>query len=176
MARGGHTPWHQDTSYLPWDGMHWANAWISFEAVPKPDALEMIRGSHRGTLYDGTNFLDANDPTAPLHGGGALPRLPDIEAERKTNPHQYVCSLLGYPSGRHRGPSPRDAAWRSARRATFRNRHTLVLRFFGDDSFFRSPPSHSDSGYTPAGVLFADQLGHLKDGDRFRASCFKQLR
>jgi hypothetical protein len=65
--------------------MHWANAWISFEAVPKPNALEMIKGSHRGILYDGTNFLDANDPTAPLHGGSALPRLPDVEAERKTN-------------------------------------------------------------------------------------------
>ena len=34
-GKGGRTPWHQDTSYLPWDGMHWANAWISFEAVPK---------------------------------------------------------------------------------------------------------------------------------------------
>jgi len=60
--------------------------------------------------------------------------------------------------------------------ATFRNRHTLVLRFFGDDSFFLSLPSHSDNGFTPAGVLFVDQLEHLKDGDPFRASCFKQLR
>ncbi len=45
-----------------------------------------------------------------------------------------------------------------------------------NDSFFGSLPSHSDSGYTRAGVLFVDQLGHLKDGDLFRASCFKQLR
>jgi hypothetical protein len=25
-GKGGRTPWHQDTSYLPWGGMHWANA------------------------------------------------------------------------------------------------------------------------------------------------------
>jgi ectoine hydroxylase-related dioxygenase (phytanoyl-CoA dioxygenase family) len=49
-GRGSRTPWHQDTSYLPWDGEHLGNAWISFEAVPKQNALEIIRGSHRGTL------------------------------------------------------------------------------------------------------------------------------
>ena len=175
-GKGGRTPWHQDTSYLPWEGKHWANAWISFEAVPKPNALEMVKGSHSGILYDGTNFLDANDPTAPLHGGGTLPRLPDIEAARNTNPNQYeVLSWATQPGdivllhpGMLHGGAPVDA--------TFRDRHTLVLRFFGDDSFFRSLPSHSDSGFTTAGVLFVDQLGHLKDGDRFRAPCFEQLR
>jgi ectoine hydroxylase-related dioxygenase (phytanoyl-CoA dioxygenase family) len=43
---GPRTFWHQDTSYLPWDGMHWGNAWISFESVPKANALEVVRGSH----------------------------------------------------------------------------------------------------------------------------------
>jgi hypothetical protein len=175
-GKGGRTPWHQDTSYLPWAGRHWANAWISFEAVPQANALEMIKGSHRGVLYDGTNFLDAEDPTAPLHGGDALPRLPDIEAERRTNPNKYdVLSWASQPGdmvvlhpGMLHGGAPVDQ--------TFRDRHTLVLRFFGDDSFFRSLPTHSDSGYTTAGVLFVDQLGHLKDGEQFRASCFKQLR
>ena len=49
-GKGGRTAWHQDTSYLPWGGEHWANAWISFEAVPKANSLEIIKGSHRGTL------------------------------------------------------------------------------------------------------------------------------
>ena len=152
-----------------------ANAWISFEAVPKPNALEVNKGSHRGIVYDDTNFLDANGPTAPLHDGSTLPRFTDIEAERNINPNKYdVLSwatnrdiVVLYPRMVH-GGAPVDA--------TFRNRHTLVLRFFGDDSFFRSLPSHNDSGYTPAGVLFVDQLGHLSDGDLFRASCFEQLR
>src|SRR5262249_35047522 len=79
-GRGSRTPRHQDTSYLPWAGMHWGNARISFDSVPQQNALEVVRGSHRGTLYDGTTFRDPNDPTHPLQGGGALPRLPDIEA------------------------------------------------------------------------------------------------
>jgi hypothetical protein len=54
---------------------------------PKQNALEIIRGSHRGPRYDGTTFRDPNDPTQPLHGGGAMPRLPDIEAQRKLGPH-----------------------------------------------------------------------------------------
>src|SRR5262245_23600976 len=33
-GKGARTPWHQDTSYLPWAGMHWGNAWISFEYGP----------------------------------------------------------------------------------------------------------------------------------------------
>src|SRR5262245_53715905 len=32
-GKAGRSPWHQDTSYLPWAGEHWANTWISFEAV-----------------------------------------------------------------------------------------------------------------------------------------------
>jgi hypothetical protein len=60
--------------------------------------------------------------------------------------------------------------------ASFTDRHTLVLRFFGDDAKFRSLPSHSDSGYTPAGVILLDHIGHLKDGEPFRAPFFKQLK
>ena len=175
-GKGGRTPWHQDTSYLPWDGMHWANAWISFEGVPKPNALEMIRGSHRGIRYDGTDFKDADDPTVPLHGGGALPRLPDIEAERSAHPNKYdIISwatqpgdvVVMHPATLH-GGAPVDA--------TFRDRHTLVLRFFGDDAIFRSLPSHSDNGFTPAGLLLLEHIRHLKDGDPFRSPFFKQLR
>ena len=60
-------------------------------AVPKHNALEIVRGSHHGTLYDGTTFRDPNDPTEPLWGG-ALPRLPDIEAERTSTPTRTTFS------------------------------------------------------------------------------------
>ncbi len=173
---GARTPWHQDSSYLPWGGEHWANAWISFEAVPKANALEIVRGSHHGPLYDGTDYKDANDPTAPLHGGDALPRLPDIEAERAADASAWdVISwatkpgdvVVLHPASLH-GGAPVDAA--------FPDRHTLVLRFFGDDAVFTPLPSQSLSGVPQAGYIFADQLGHLRAGDPFRAPCFKQLR
>jgi len=175
-ARGGRTPWHQDTSYMPWGGAHWANAWIAFEAVPRANALEIVRGSHRGVRYDGSDFQDPDDPTAPLHGGDALPRLPDIEAERARNPDAYdVLSWASRPGdvvvlhpGALHGGAPVGAA--------FPDRHTLVLRFFGDDSRFRALPGKSLAGYEAAGTLFLDEINHLREGDLFRAPCFEQLR
>lgn len=72
-------------SYPPWGGGQWVNFWIPFSDVPRSRGLEVVRGSHRGTLYDGTLF-DAQDPTLPLWGvAGDLPRLPDIEKQRKAD-------------------------------------------------------------------------------------------
>lgn len=174
-GKSGRSPWHQDTSYLPWSGMHFGNAWISFEAVPKRNALEILRGSHRGTRHDGTTFQNADDPTEPLHGGDQWPRLPDIEAGRRANPGDYdILSwatkpgdvLLLHPGVLHGG---------GAVDADFPDRHTLVLRFFGDDATFSPLPEHSVSGFTPAGILFLEELASLKAGDPFRAPCFRQL-
>jgi ectoine hydroxylase-related dioxygenase (phytanoyl-CoA dioxygenase family) len=175
-GRVGRSPWHQDTSYLPWAGEHFVNCWISFEPLRKANSIEIVRGSHHGVLHDGTTFTDPNDPTKPLHGGDALPRLPDIEAERKANPNAWnILSwpvetgdvIMFHPASLH-GGAPLDA--------NCPNRHTLVLRFFGDDARFRSLPKNSVSGYTESGVLFQSELAHLRDGDRFRATCFEQLR
>ena len=172
----GRSPWHQDTSYLPWAGEHWANLWISFEPLPKANAIEVVRGSHHGITYDGTTFTDPNDPTKPLHGGDTWPRLPDIEAERKADPTSWDVLSCGtelgdvimlHPHCLH-GGAPVDA--------NCPNRHTLVLRFFGDDATFRSLPEYSRSGYPRQGVLFAEALTHLKDGDPFRAPIFQQIR
>ena len=174
-GRGARTPWHQDTSYLPWAGMHWSNAWISFETVPRANALEIVRGSHRGPRYDGTTFRDPDDPTEPLHGGDALPRLPDIEARRKRDPGAYdILSwatepgdvLLFHPGSLH-GGAPVDAA--------FPDRHTLVFRFFGDDATFRPLPEHSDSGYARNGILFGEEMAALNPGEPFRSPMFRQL-
>lgn len=174
-GRGSRTLWHQDTSYLPWAGMHWGNAWISFESIPRKNALEIVRGTHLGPRYDGTTFLDPNDPTQPLHGGDALPRLPNIEAERKLNPDAYDTLswatepgdvILLHPGSLH-GGAPVDE--------TFPDRHTFVFRFFGDDATFRPLPEHSDAGYPREGILFTEELSNLKAGDPFRHPTFRQL-
>jgi ectoine hydroxylase-related dioxygenase (phytanoyl-CoA dioxygenase family) len=174
-GKAGRTLWHQDTSYLPWAGMHWANAWISFEAVPKQNALEVIRGSHRGIRYDGTTFKDPKNPTDPLHGGDALPRLPDVEAERSLNPAAYDILawatepgdvVVLHPGSLHGGAAVDDA---------FPDRHTLVLRFFGDDATFSPLPEVSKSGYARTGNLFRNALASLEPGAPFRASIFPQI-
>jgi ectoine hydroxylase-related dioxygenase (phytanoyl-CoA dioxygenase family) len=174
-GKPGRTPWHQDTSYLPWRGEHWANAWISFEPVPKRNALEVVCGSHHGTLYDGTTFMNPDDPTDPLHGYDQLPRLPDIEAIRKKDLNAFEIRswatrpgdvVVLHPGCLH-GGAPVDA--------DSPDRHTLVLRFFGDDAVFRTLPGRSRSKYTPAGVLHLEHIAHLKEGDPYRSPFYVQL-
>lgn len=172
---GARTLWHQDTSYLPWAGAHWGNAWISFESVPKKNALEIVRGSHRGVRHDGTTFIDPDDPTDPLHGGDVWPRMPDIEAERKANPDAFdILSwatepgdvLVLHPGTLH-GGAPVDA--------DFPDRHTLVLRFFGDDAVFSPLPEVSRSGYARNGTLFKKEMAALEAGAPFRSPVFRRV-
>lgn len=172
---GARTLWHQDTSYLPWAGLHWGNAWISFEAVPKANALEIVRGSHLGTRYDGTSFRNPEDPTDPLHGGDQWPRLPDVEAERRANPGRFeILSWASEPGdvlvlhpGTLHGGAPVDAS--------FPDRHTLVLRFFGDDAKFSPLPEESRGGYARNGVLFREEMAALEAGQPFRSPVFRQV-
>jgi len=174
-GRAGRSPWHQDTSYLPWAGEHWANAWISFEPLPRKNSLEVVRGSQHGILFDGTTFQNAEDPTDPLHGFDMLPRLPNIEAIRKQNPDAFdIVSWATRPGdvlvvnpGALHGGAPVDG--------DCPNRHTLVLRFFGDDATFRSLPKKSRSHFTPAGIWNLEPIAHLKNGDPFRSPFFVQL-
>ena len=110
------TPWHQDTSYAPINGMHIAAFWICFEPFPADQSLEFIPGTHHGPLYDGS-ALDGADPLRPLYGDGQLPLLPDIEA---TAPVEH--RLLGGRARRRRGLPSRvlhgGAAPRPARAGT----------------------------------------------------------
>ncbi len=75
------TPWHQDTSYMNFDGPRMAGLWIPLDPLPRECSLEVVRGSHSGVTYNGSRF-EPGDDTAPLYPVSALPRLPDIESER----------------------------------------------------------------------------------------------
>ncbi len=75
------TPWHQDTSYHPIAGRKIAVFWIPMHDISEPMALEVVRGSHNDTLYNGS-FFDPEDDTLPVYSEAEMPRLPDIEAER----------------------------------------------------------------------------------------------
>lgn len=128
------TPWHQDTPYLPIEGDDLAVMWISFDPVTAEKSLEFVRGSHRGTLYDGSRF-DPEDDTAPLYGDGSMPQLPDIEADRSRWPIvSYAIEpgdvVIFHPAILHGGAGT-DAA---------RERRTLSLRFFGEDAVVAHRP------------------------------------
>jgi ectoine hydroxylase-related dioxygenase (phytanoyl-CoA dioxygenase family) len=172
------TPWHQDSSYLPIDGNDIAVVWISFEPVAKENALEFVRGSHRGVLYDGSRF-DPEDDTAPLYGNGVLPRLPNIEAEREkwdivswaVNPGDVLVFHTGMLHG--------GAATHGSLR-----RRTLSLRFFGDDTVYvrrvkveaTTPPFQRDPSQEDTRSALAKIGETLKPGDPFRHPEFLKLR
>lgn len=173
-GEGTRTYWHQDTSYLPWAGHHWGNAWISFESIPKQNALEIVRGSHRGILYDGTTF-SPDDPTEPLHGGDALPRLPDIEAERKIDPDKYDILSWATEPGDVLFLHPGSLHGGATIDADCPERHTFVFRFFGDDATFSPLPEISNAGYERNGHLFRDEVASLNPGEPFRLPIFAQM-
>lgn len=139
-GRAPGTPWHQDTSYVPMAGDHWVNCWISLDRLPSRNCLGIVRGSHRGTRYDGSTF-DLENPTAPFWGDRAnLPRLPDVEAERKADPSSWDVltfdiepgDVLFFHPGVLHGGAPVDDLCPQ--------RRTLVLRFFGDQAFCSDLP------------------------------------
>lgn len=157
------TPWHQDTPYLALDGSQVAVLWINFLPVPQGQSLEFVRGSHRGTLYDGSAF-DIRDDTAPVFGHG-LPRLPDIESARgdwdivsfDVEPGDLV---VFHPAVLHGGAPTHEG----------QRRRTLSLRFFGADAVYAERPDEA-----PAPLV--DGLHQtLRAGDPFRHPAFPRLR
>lgn len=173
-GKAGRSPWHQDTSYMPISGQQWANLWISFEELPRKNALEVVRGSHLGPLYDGTDFKDPANPANPLHGGEWKP-LPDIQRERAADPQSWDVVSFGitpgdvlmlHPNSLH-GGAPVDLETPK--------RRTLVLRFFGDDAIFQ-PLGVEDSFKFLGDDLFETAFGGLEPGDPLRSSYFKQIR
>lgn len=157
------TPWHQDSPYLALEGRQLAVMWISFDAVDAGHALEFVRGSHRGPLYDGSAF-DPDDDTSPIYARG-LPRLPDIEAQRDAfdivswavEPGDVI---VFHPSTLHGGAPTADGV----------RRRTLSLRFFGADAVYATRP---DPAPAP---LVAGLHDALTAGDPFRHAAFPKLR
>ena len=158
---------------MPANGPHLLNIWISFEGIPKENSLEIVRGSHLSTQYDGTSYLDPSDPTAPVWGEDYFPRLPDIEAERKNDPMSWdvICwdvepgDALVFHSGSLHGGAPVTPACPT--------RHTLVLRFFGDKLFYRPLPDKKANFGADASALNDPSL---TPGDPYRSSYYAQLR
>lgn len=172
-GKSGRSPWHQDTSYLSATGDHMANLWISFERLPRENVLEIVRGSHRGTQYDGAAYADPSDPTRPVWGDGTFPRLPDIEAQRSRDPASWdVISwdlepgdVLILHSGSLHGGAPVTPACPT--------RHTLVLRFYGDKLFYRPLPD-AEPNYPFDLREFDDRS--MTPGEPFRGPYYPQLR
>lgn len=164
MKEGGdarRTPWHQDSSYLPIAGDMMAIVWITLEPLSREYALEVVRGSHRGPLYDGSTFAPGDD-TDPLYGDDSMPRLPDIERERERWPIagwdiEPGDLLLFHPAALH-GGAPTRAGMR---------RCTVSLRFFGEDAIYKPLPADGVERIGIEGETLWKKLRRtLRSGDR----------
>jgi ectoine hydroxylase-related dioxygenase (phytanoyl-CoA dioxygenase family) len=155
------TPWHQDTSYLRMMGSQLIACWISLEPLPKAHCLEFVRGSHKGTLYNGSAFA-ADDDTAPLYKRSALPRLPDIEANRgaydivswDVEPGDIIIFHLGVLHG-------------GAGTVAGLRRRTISMRFLGPDVVFDGRPRDEVGAQEGNDAALAPVYAGLKHGDAF---------
>jgi ectoine hydroxylase-related dioxygenase (phytanoyl-CoA dioxygenase family) len=159
-GRSKRTPWHQDITYWLTGGTKLAAFWISTASVPPEEALEFVRGSHRGPTYAGTAF-DASDDTAPYYAESQWPRLPDIEADR--NSYEIVSLevergdvVMFHPAVLHGGG------------VSEAGRRTLSLRFFGDDVVYETRPGRPSPPYPGLNAT-------LKPGQPLRSSWFPRV-
>jgi hypothetical protein len=161
---GGHsrrTPWHQDTSYLRMAGSQMIAAWVTLDALPARHCLEFVRGSHKGTLYNGSAFADRDD-TDPLYKNSPLPRLPDIQANREAfdiagwdvTPGDLIVFHLGVLHG---GGGTEPGL----------RRRTVSMRFMGPNVTFDGQERDRKGAQEGNDAALADIYAGLKHGDPF---------
>lgn len=134
------TAWHQDTSYIPFSGPGLLILWIPLDDLEAENVLEVIRGSHRRTLYNASMY-DPEDFTAPLYDETDLPRLPDIETEREkwdifSTGMKRGDVLALHPGCLHGGAPTRPDQLR----------RSYTFRFFSDEAYFTPLPAKRDLG------------------------------
>lgn len=155
------TPWHQDTSYLRMNGAQLVACWISLDPLPKEHCLEFVRGSHKGTLYNGSAFAESDD-TAPLYRHSPLPRLPDIQARREdfeilswdVTPGDVIIFHLGVLHG-------------GAGTTAGMRRRTISMRFLGPDVTFDGRVRDVRGEQAGNDAALAGVYAGLADGDPF---------
>lgn len=150
------TPWHQDTPYLNAEGEHIVRFWIPLDPVVREVSLEFVRGSHRGTLYNGSAF-DPADDTRPLYPGADLPRLPAIEDDRGA----WDIVSFGVEPGDVIAFHPRILHG-GAPTVSGRPRRTLSLMYFGEDATYVERPSNPMFAQAPG----ARENESRSDGER----------
>ncbi|HUG84129.1 MAG TPA: phytanoyl-CoA dioxygenase family protein [Euzebya sp.] len=141
------TPWHQDQPYYNVDGRQNVSAWIPLDPVDRATTLEFVAGSHDGTWYLPTTFLDQQAKWFPA---GSLQPVPPITPETHT--------VLGWAM------QPGDAVLfhmltlhGAAGNRMTTPRRALSLRLLGDDAthaprrWVTSPPFPGLEDELPAG-------------------------
>ena len=133
-SHSANTPWHQDHSYYPLDGIKAVNCWVALDDIPLESALQFIQGSHStATLY---RAIDFNNPEVDYrHARKELP-LPPIDQRNNCNSIISTSLKAGdmlawYSYTLHSAPGNQL----NRRRAAF------STNWLGDDIVFNGEPS-----------------------------------
>lgn len=144
------TPWHQDQPFYNIEGRDNLSVWIPVDPVTRSTTLEFVAGSHDGTWYLPTTFLDQEAKWFPR---GSMREVPPIEDERDRH------HILGWEL------EPGDAVvfhmltlHAAAGNSMTTPRRALSLRLIGTDithaprSWRTSPPFPGLEDELPAGA------------------------
>eukprot|EP00942_MAST-04A_sp_MAST-4A-sp1_P012944 g12944.t1 len=133
------SPFHQDTGYIGIMGQ-FVGFWISFEDIPQQNCLEIVKGSHRGPMYDGTPFVGGR---VNVHKYKAQGKLDVLSWNLKKG--DVVCF------------NPHSLHGNAGTDNDFQERNTIVFRFFSDKAYYKKLPPKRRARWTR----------HLNSGDYY---------
>ncbi len=164
------TEWHQDLMYDALEGEDLLRFWISLEPLDLGYALEFVRGSHLGPIYNSGVYTEKEALTA--HNGKPMPPMPDIESDRSNwdiitwavEPGDIVAF---HPGVLHGGGATKPNGVR----------RTLTMLFFGRDTRYSPRPVPSQSNFpVEADQITRARFANVQPGEPVWRSTAPRLR
>lgn len=135
-------PFHQDTPYLSYVGPDQIGFWICLEdkEVPKGSALEVVKGSHKGLMYDIPIYHPKDDQKGYFQDRGryVLPQVPAVEDLR--NKGEMEVLSWGLKPGDVIAFNTHALHGGAGLTPDQPYRRTLTLRFFGEKLYYKELP------------------------------------
>ena len=153
------TPWHQDHSYYPIDGVKVVNSWVALDDIPVESALRFLAGSHRPqTLYRAVDFDDPEADYRHARTDLALPQVETASSEILVAPLNAGDMLVWWSYTLHCAPGNRLPS----RRAAF------SVNWVGDDVVYNGKPAldtYCESSLVVGGPIICDKFPLVRGGE-----------
>lgn len=141
------TPWHQDTAIFSFVGPEVVAFWICLDgAVSEANSLQVVKGSHRGPMYDSFGLGDK--------GTYQLPPIPSVRKKVRDGEWELITWELQSGDVIAFHPHTLHGGGVIAEPLATPERRTLVLRFFGEAAVYKQlpmQPTYDVAGDTQAG-------------------------
>jgi ectoine hydroxylase-related dioxygenase (phytanoyl-CoA dioxygenase family) len=153
------TPWHQDHSYYPIDGVKVVNSWVALDDIPVETALRFLAGSHRAqVLYRAVDFDDPEADYRHARTELSVPPVQTGDSEILVAPLKAGDMLLWWSYTLHCAPGNRLPS----RRAAF------SVNWVGDDVVYNAKPAldtYRESSLQIGGPIICDKFPLVRGGE-----------